>query len=156
VVLGSATTYPFTREQWAGGTRTVIRELLSGGARVVVLAPSPKLPYDGLNCVVDNERAILVEHNMDACSVQLAAVENMEVVDALKQAVAGTNDATVLDLNDIVCPQGICRAWSAGKLTFRDDQHLNPAYVEDLTESVQERLRPYLHSSDFSKTTISQ
>ena len=52
----------------------------------------------------------------------------------------------VVNLNDIACPRGVCSAWVAGELAYRDAQHLNASYVLGLAAAVGERLAPYIET----------
>ncbi len=47
----------------------------------------------------------------------------------------------MLDLNDLVCPDGNCRAVSKdGVVVFRDSQHLTDSFVQHQTPLIRERL----------------
>lgn len=145
VVIGSAGSYPFTQEQWTDGSRRFVEALRTGAAEVLVLAPSPRLPFDGPSCVIRNFDALQGGAG-DLCSARLADIEDRPVIDALGKAVEGVQGATVVNLNDIACPRGVCAAWVAGELAYRDAQHLNASYVLGLAEPIGKRLMPYLQA----------
>jgi len=46
----------------------------------------------------------------------------------------------LVDMDDAVCPQGICHAVVNGQLVYRDQQHLDAAFVETLAAPLAERL----------------
>ena len=48
---------------------------------------------------------------------------------------------SVVDLDDLVCPDDICPSMSQGLLTFRDDNHLSDEYAKELMPEILDRLR---------------
>ena len=142
VVIGSASTYPFTPEQWREGSRRVLEALGQGTRDVVVLAPSPTLEFHAPGCVMREGRvgASGVEVDPSDCTAPLAEVENLRVIEALRGAVEATPRAHLVYLNDLVCPDGTCRAMQPSGLAFRDTQHLNASFAESLGEAVERRL----------------
>jgi len=145
VVIGSAGSYPFTPEQWTDGSRRLIQGLRAGAAEVVVLAPSPRLPFDGPSCVIRNFDA-LRNGARDRCTARLPDIEDSTVIRALGRSAEGMPGVVVVNLNDIACPRGVCSAWVAGELAYRDAQHLNASYVLGLAAAVGERLAPYIET----------
>lgn len=145
VVIGSAGSYPFTQQQWAAGSRRVIEALRIGTAAVVVLAPSPRLPFDGPSCVVRNFDA-LQRGASNLCTAKLPEIEDRMVIQALAKSVEGLPGTAIVNLNDIACPGDICAAWVAGELAYRDAQHLNASYALGLSEAVGARLAPFLQA----------
>jgi hypothetical protein len=64
-----------------------------------------------------------------------------EVAGYLAQAASIIPNAHVLNLNDLVCPEGRCAARSKGGLTvFRDNQHLTASFVLAQIPAVLNRL----------------
>jgi peptidoglycan/LPS O-acetylase OafA/YrhL len=51
VIAGSSSSYDYSQEQWVEGSRDVFSDLRSASEQVVVLAGTPKLPFDGLACI---------------------------------------------------------------------------------------------------------
>lgn len=149
VVVGSAGSYSFTPEQWEQGSRRTLEELRKGARHVLVLAPSPRLPFDGPGCVVGNP-LLLQKEASDACSAPLEKIQDRSVMDALARATSGIGEVAILNLNDSVCPQGVCRAWTRGQLVYRDFQHLNAPFVEHLASDVSARLAPYMSDNNAS------
>lgn len=144
LIVGSAGTYAFTPSQWLEGARRELQALKQGAKKIVVLAPTPRLGFDGPSCVANHFRRIVQEGGGDDCSVPLADAENRAVIEILAK-VAGTVQSTALiSLNELACPGGRCRAWSSGHLAFRDDQHLNASYVESLAPAIALRFAPLL------------
>jgi hypothetical protein len=51
-------------------------------------------------------------------------------------------NASLLDLNDLVCPDGTCAAQNqAGLPVFRDSQHLTDSFVRAQAANVVDRLK---------------
>jgi hypothetical protein len=48
---------------------------------------------------------------------------------------------TTIDIDDLVCPDGMCPSMSDGLLTFRDDNHLTDDYATALLPEVLKLLR---------------
>ena len=142
VVVGSASSYAFTPGQWLRGTRRVLDRLAEGGRPVFVLAPSPMLLFHGPGCVVSEGRASPsgVELEAGACTANLVDVEDRRVIESLRKAAAEAPNARMVYLNDLVCPEGVCRALRDGNLVFRDQQHLNASFAQSLGDAVDSRL----------------
>jgi hypothetical protein len=142
VVIGSASSYGFNATQWTQGSRRIIDRIGEGVRTVVVLAPSPTLPFHGPGCVMTEgkESSGRIEVAASACTTDLASAENREVIQALGEATDASTNSHLLYLNDLVCPDGHCRALSNGDLVYRDQQHLNATFVESLGGLLEARL----------------
>jgi len=46
----------------------------------------------------------------------------------------------MLDMNNYVCPEGICSATQQGIIVFRDSQHLTASYAASLGHKLAEKL----------------
>jgi len=135
VFLGSAVSYPFDKDQWQSGTARVI-ELAGAAAReVYVLRATPTLPFDGPNCLArrDWRRQFLPGGE---CSAAAGNPWETDVHTWLQRAASGRGNATVLDLNPLVCPGGRCQAERDGRIIFRDSQHVSARFIETLADEV--------------------
>jgi hypothetical protein len=66
----------------------------------------------------------------------------LRVAGYLRQVVALFENATFLDLNDLVCPDGYCAARNAqGQVVYRDRKHLTDSFVRAQVPLVRNRLR---------------
>lgn len=150
VIIGS-TQYTFAREELEAGTERILRALSSPGRSLVVLAPTPILPFDAPRCVLSTGyvRGDVVE--APRCSAPLAEHDPSEQVEALRDAAGRVERASVLDLGDLACPGQTCRALVDGRLIYRDNQHLNAGYAEALGAEFDRRLRAAL-----DRTTLPQ
>ena len=147
VVVGSTGSYEFTPEQWQDGTSRVLDRLSAQGRSVLVLAPTPILPFHAPRCVVARGAGSSGILEAPDCSSPQADAENPGVIRALEEAARNTPGAALLNLNDQVCPKGACRAVLDGRLVYRDEQHLNASFAEFLGPTLDDRIRRFLSST---------
>jgi len=143
VFVGSVATAGFSDEEWVSGSRRIWKKLLEAGAKVVAIPGTPALGISGPQCIMrqiqQGKKDLLNECQSD----QTGAVQ-FKVAELLRGAAQGMDNVEVLNLNEFVCPSGICRAISNdGIAVFRDDQHLTDTFVKSIYPKVQERLRSF-------------
>ncbi len=131
-LIGSASTYGYSDEQWREGSRRILRRLAPVSGEVIVIAGTPRLGFDGPGCL-----ARLGAHPRLAerlCSSPLDHDPRISRVSTLLgQAVAGLSRVHLLDPAAMVCPDRICRARSReGDVVFHDNQHLTKSFVRKL------------------------
>lgn len=56
------------------------------------------------------------------------------------QAAQGLPNVRIVDMDDEVCPEGICHAAIGGQLVYRDTQHLNAGFVAQMAGKLAERI----------------
>jgi hypothetical protein len=95
-----------------------ILDRLSGRA-LVVARDTPILPDDPLRCLA-------VARNPDKCVWPLEKSRGNGYPRTPNSALPGS--ATVVDLSSIICPQGVCRAVTDGRLLMVDSQHLTARF----------------------------
>jgi len=141
IVVGSSGSYGFSHTDWRDGSRRVLERVAAATSQVVVLAPTPVLPFNGPEC--ENPRSAL--HAWLAqptrCSHDLRENPTPSVLEALQEAAEGIPNVQVVDLTDKVCPHGVCQARVNGILAYRDHQHLNAVFAESLEEFLVERIK---------------
>ena len=135
VFIGSDNGYEFTKTQWIDGTRRILDHLVPVSGRVVILPGTPWLDIDGPSCIEKKGRA--------ACSFKLPSPSrNSQTAGYLASAAGGFGNTTVLSLNDLVCPNGICSARTqTGMPVYRDNKHLTDTFVRTLVPSILARLQ---------------
>ncbi|NCC53804.1 MAG: hypothetical protein EOM20_21725 [Spartobacteria bacterium] len=141
VIVGSAATYPFTEGQWIEGSTRVLARLNQIADAVILIPGTPSLGFNGPGCVARNlsEQGSI---RLDACQApnRLSHVE--PVRHYLEKSAAQFSNVHVLDLNDLVCPEGLCNAVSQdGLLVFRDSQHLTDRFVRARLPMIDARLK---------------
>ncbi len=145
VLIGSASTYGYSDEQWREGSRRILRRLAPVSGEVIVIAGTPRLGFDGPGCL-----ARLGEYPRLAdrfCSSPRDHDSRISRVSALLgQAVAGLPRVHLLDPAPMVCPDRTCRARSReGDVVFHDNQHLTKSFVRKLTtHSLRHRITAML------------
>lgn len=142
VFFGSGAYYGFSDAQWVDGTARVLSRLASAADKVVVVAGTPKLSFDGPSCLEEPYRfSLRLSDGTRECEEALHASNSTDVAKYLRLAAADYDRVTVLDLGDNVCPDGRCSASTVdGMAVFRDSQHLTVRFVKSLIPAARERL----------------
>jgi peptidoglycan/LPS O-acetylase OafA/YrhL len=142
VIVGSGSYYGLSDSQWVDGTARVLSKLASAADKVVVVAGTPKLTFDGPSCLEEPYRfSFRLSDSTRECEEALHASNSIDVANYLSLAAAGFDRVSVLDLGDMVCPDLRCSASTAGGMAvFRDSQHLTTTFVNSLIPDARERL----------------
>lgn len=140
VVLGSAATYGFTHAQWVSGTDSVLDVLSKAAAQLYVLRGTPHLPFDGPDCLATRHGRPSWLGSIQTCEASVLDEHGELVFDWLTQASSHFTNVRMLDMNDIVCPQGQCMAERNGMIIFRDNQHLTASYARSIAPHLAERM----------------
>lgn len=142
VVLGSAAAYAFTESQWIEGTGRIFERIAaSADTRIYVIPATPKLPVSGPACLSRRAwRARTLPPGDDRCEWDSSDASRQAIQGWIEEAVARHPGTTTLDLNDLVCPGGRCRAMLDGRPVFRDAQHLAAGFAASLSDKVGARL----------------
>ena len=140
VILGSSHTAAFTQAEWIEGSRDVFLRITPHAGELAIMRSTPLLPFNGAACAKSRSPLRDKLASDDACSAPANDPLNDRVAEWLAQASRGWSNASMIDMNDLVCPQDICRASKGDNLVFRDNQHLNAGFVASLSESLSMRL----------------
>jgi peptidoglycan/LPS O-acetylase OafA/YrhL len=108
----------------AGAGRTLAR-LLATGAKVVVLADTPRLPFGPAECLTANADHIL------RCAIPREAAVDPGWV-AAERAVAEGLGATFVDVTAWACPSDPCPLVIGRYAVFADTNHLTRPFVQGL------------------------
>jgi peptidoglycan/LPS O-acetylase OafA/YrhL len=139
VVMSSADAR-FTPTQWERGTARVLQALAPATKRLVVLQPTPTLPFDGPACLSRAQwRAPLLDLPT-ACTSSPVSDALSLTKGAIARAVSTVANAQALDMVDYVCPGGTCRAERGGQIVYRDNQHLTASFVVGLAKPLSRQL----------------
>ena len=148
VILGSVQTTDFTATQWVEGTARVLKVLSTSSGHVYVLRGTPHLPFDGPSCLASRSWLPWLRPGQAGCSARVSTPRDDDVYRWLQQASSRFENVTALDMNDLVCPNGECRAERHGAIVFRDSQHMTGTFVESLSPYLAERIHlPPMRSS---------
>jgi len=140
LVMGNSYEYDFTATQWTEGTARILDRVSRVVDSTVLISGTPNLGFSGPGCVARHESPDqVIDRNQ--CSSSRGLAEAAAVANHLSKAVDQFPNAHLLDLNDIVCPDGVCKAVSPdGLLVFRDSHHLNDVFVKARVDVIGKRL----------------
>lgn len=140
VVVGSASGYSFSDDEWVSGSRRVWERIQSTGARVLVLPGTPTLAMDAPSCIsreIKNRKTDVAQ----ACSSDESADVAYRVSALLEEAASEMPRVDVLDLNSWVCPSQTCSAMTEeGVVIFRDSKHLTNGFVISIAPQIAPQL----------------
>lgn len=124
-------------ELMAAGLVRTWSELESTGALVVSVAPTPRFRESRVEC--------LAQHRDDPTACDAAEQEVLDWTQgATELATRQKPEVRVLDLNDLICPERVCRATQGDVLVYRDSNHLTRTWVLGQTEEIGRRLEALL------------
>lgn len=136
LVIGSMQQYGFTEEQWREGTARVLGSLGEHARLIHVLRPTPTLPFDPDACVDTGARILLPWR----CAASAESPESMAALRGISAAVARFHNASLVDMNATVCPDGRCQAEREGRRVYYDSIHIDAKYAESLTETLAKKI----------------
>ena len=137
ILIGSSATYDFSEQQWVNGSRRVLERLTQIAGRVVIIPGSPALSFDGPTCLSES-----ADH--ERCEKVLSDSLHDDVADHLRTAALDFDNANVMDLNDLVCPDRRCAAMGDSAIViFRDTQHVTSRYARTLIPDIRSRLAEF-------------
>ena len=141
IIVGSSSTYDFSHVQWLEGSSRIFQRLSKSSENVVVIPGTPSLDFDGPSCISRNiTREGFVHAGACTSENRMKSIETANQL--LRRATNTFNNVHYFDLNDLVCPDGICNAISKnGHIVFRDSQHLTDSFVRSQTPTIRERLK---------------
>jgi hypothetical protein len=99
--------------------------------RVVLLAETPFLNFDPIDCLADPE--------VETCDPPTQIVIDREYAQIEADAAAAA-DATLLSINDLLCPGAVCPVVVDGTVVFRDQHHLTATYMAKLAQPISNLL----------------
>jgi peptidoglycan/LPS O-acetylase OafA/YrhL len=112
--------------------------LAERGIPVISLLNNPDPRGTVYECVAENLE------NLSECSFSSSGSRTPQVQASAAARVPGTS---VLDLNDIICPEGMCPAVMGEVLVYRQGSHLTKTFVESTRPILEERLIAALSAS---------
>ncbi len=139
IIIGNAATYEFNETEWVEGSTRIFERISRAAAITIVIPGTPSLGFDGPGCV---SRDLLLDMgiNFGFCSAKGRLKPIQKKVEYLNTAVSRFANIYLLNLNDLVCPKGICSAITKeGIVVFRDAQHLTDSFVVAQVPVVRER-----------------
>jgi len=140
VLLATVDTNGFTQEQWIDGTAKVLAKLSPASGHVYLLRDTPRLPFDGPDCLAEHVGRPAWLGLQHACSATPVDKHADQVYRWLSQAAVRFPNVGMLDMNALVCPDGLCSAEQRGVVVFRDSQHLTGSFATTLGPALAKKL----------------
>jgi len=157
VFVGSSSGYEFTESQWIDGTERVLDQLSAAAGNVIVIPGTPTLSFDGPSCLQEPYRfSSRISDSERECEEAMTSLRHEKVAKYLTVAAKEFSRVTLLNLNELVCPQRRCAAQRLdGLVVFRDQQHLTNSFVLGNTAEVHRQLKALeLVPAALSKTSL--
>ncbi len=139
-IFGSAPAN-FTQQQWTEGTARVLAKLSPAVRRIVLLADTPALPFDGPECLMQQALRPAWLQLSGSCSAPAVSPQAANVQTWIRSAAARFPNVEFIDMGPYICPDGVCRAELDGRVTYRDSQHLTGSFAESLAPEMAKALR---------------
>ncbi|MET1254643.1 acyltransferase family protein [Aliikangiella maris] len=133
IFVGSAMSYSFSEEQWVKGSKSILTQLSELSKQVVVFKSTPNLSFYPISCLTRQVESISyrIFASGAECQEKINLQKLEQITNYIQTAIKDLKNVQLLDLNDIVCPQKICRARTPnGEIVFRDNQHITNSFVE--------------------------
>jgi len=143
LIMGSSATYDFSKTQWIEGTTRILNRVSKSATKVFIIPGTPKLNFNGPGCI---SRHISEDgmFDLNACIAGSQSKTIQRVTNYLTRAASRFQNVHLLNLNDLVCPNGTCSAANAEEVVvFRDSQHLTDTFVKTQIPYVRERINSY-------------
>jgi hypothetical protein len=112
---------------WQEGLTEALTGLADGARRVVLLAETPYLTYDPVDCLADPR--------IETCDPPANLVIDRDYA-ALETVAAESAGADVLSANRLLCPNLTCPVVVDGTVVFRDTNHVTASYMEQLSRPI--------------------
>lgn len=140
VILGSAETYNFSPEQWQEGTESVLREIAPNARKIYFIRATPTLAFDGPSCLAQQATDLQDPNGQGGCRSSYNSQEASTVWRSISAATTHYQNVKLIDLNELVCPDGTCSAYRDGAFLYRDSQHLTATFIRSLSEPLHTML----------------
>ncbi len=152
VILGSSHTYDFAQSDWEHGSRRIFDRLSSSARRIFVMRATPLLAFDGPSCVAPRGMLFHFLASESRCTSSAKSEQNENVYQWLGNAAEPFGNVSLMDLNDAVCPNGLCMSKLDGDFVFRDSQHLTERFARKLAPAVARKIG--LDPGDAAATSV--
>lgn len=142
VVMGSSAFYDFTPAEWVEGTASILGQVASSAKHVVLVPGTPQLSFNAPSCLEDPWRFSfrLIDGERECEEAKTGTITD-EVAGHLAQAAAEFPNVDIMNLDDLVCPNGLCAAQTAdGVVVFRDEIHVTASFARSIVPEVRRRM----------------
>lgn len=140
LIIGSSGSYALDSAQWAQGMQRILNEHTGTAQQKALIAPTYALGFNGITCLEQHDPATSSQPSATACTTTAENQNRAGAISGLSQAAQMTPATTLIDLNDQVCPDGVCRARMKGVFVYRDNEHLTATFAASLHATLREKL----------------
>ncbi len=137
IFIGNSAIYGFEHDDLVTGTKRTLEPLVKVAGRVYMLRGTPRLPFEGVDCLARHEWQPEYIASLSDCSSVKTSNPDDDVLSALQEVSESFENVRILDFNDLVCPAGICKARIDGQVVFRDTAHITDSFVKSITRDVR-------------------
>jgi hypothetical protein len=110
-----------TPSAWQDALTRTLQDVMVSSGKVILLADTPILATDPAEC-------LSAHHRVDACPAPSADALD-PAYSSLEAAAAEAAGASLVSMNDFICPGDFCPLVVGTTLAFRDEQHLTASYA---------------------------
>jgi hypothetical protein len=141
VIMSSSDSSLFTQGQWMAGSARVMQVVSEAAGQVYVLRGTPHLPFDGPDCLAEHALRPQWLRGSHDCAAVFESGQSSEIYASLLHAASHFDNVHVLDMNDAICPGGVCHAMWNHEIVFRDSQHMTATFAGSLAQILAKKLR---------------
>lgn len=141
VIMSSAASPSFSNEEWMRGSARVMRPLSKAAGQVYVLRATPALPFNGPDCLAAQVLRPQWLPSGHGCRTTIENESSDGIFVALQGAASHFKNVHVLDMNEDICPGGVCYAMRDDKVVFRDSMHLTATFAGSMAEAMGRQLQ---------------
>ncbi|WP_129656389.1 acyltransferase family protein [Rothia halotolerans] len=144
VVFMQGTTSAFVRDRPEGeyirpGTEEMVQQVAATGSDVVAFRDNPRFE-------VSHEECQRLGRDCDYTSPMLQAENPLD-----EWVGSGTPGFGTMEMNDLICPDGVCSPTVGNVYTFADKHHLTATFVSTTQEFFDQRLDAALRQAESSR-----
>lgn len=146
VVSSASTGQQLALKNWHQATESTYRELAAAAKTVLILKDSPRPLNDVPLCLSRNawHREIGLLQGSAPCDFVPTKDEQRKIFLAQGEVAALFSNVKVVDLTEVLCPSGQCRAEGAGQVMYRDWHHLTASFVATKADAIAEQIDAHL------------
>lgn len=141
IFIGNSAEYDYTQTQWNEGTQRVLSRLAPGLDHLFIIPGTHNLPFDGPGCLARQNWQPEFLEEFTNCTYQPETYASSDMLAGISIAASSFENVSLLDLNPIVCPNGICSAKVNDEIVYRDSQHLTDQFVSNHQEEIEQMIR---------------
>ena len=131
-VVGTFVGTDFTQAQWREGTVSAFGSLSMSSKQVFLIEDTPVAEFDFPVCLARRAwRSRLIPSQ--SCQFRFEPQANAFQRQSIRAASKMYTNIHMVDMNDIICPNGLCQGFVGGVGVFRDMHHITDALARALS-----------------------